>query len=244
MTTYIYILSLDRSRSTVIDKTLSSGLNGISLGEVQRVINPSESENEKLFKTLCTCNQIPEECDFWRPFVTENIIVRENNFRRFVETQERVIIDSSKTLKRLFLIKEYNIKILVIVPIRKFDEWFMSVKKALKRNSWETNIFNSQNKLSTVRLNFRRIKILAFFEYILTYFRFYLAIRKLKSSAEICVVLSSNDLEKFIHSKSNGSKQKGDVHIIRGNRSRLEAKKLQAWDDQNYLTRAIKALLQ
>ena len=63
---YINILCLDRSHSTIANEFLAEELNGIALGEVARIIAPKGKEaNYFLQEHNCSCGKIASVCLFW-----------------------------------------------------------------------------------------------------------------------------------------------------------------------------------
>lgn len=69
-TKIIYITSLSRSGSTILDMILGAHANGVGLGEVTRVLGMREEQLEKsLDGRVCSCGATARECKVWGPYL-------------------------------------------------------------------------------------------------------------------------------------------------------------------------------
>ena len=142
----IFITSLERSGSTLLDITLGKHPNLISFGEVARVLQPhDESGMESVVDRLCSCGAVVRDCSFWGG-VTSEIHRHENELSladryaiflsRFDELygREFMPIDSSKFLGAMDALQEINdLDLRVLFTIRDVRGWGLSSRKADKR---------------------------------------------------------------------------------------------------------------
>lgn len=141
----IFISSLERSGSTILDLKLSSYANVLSLGEVWRVIKPHGANLESVYQRECTCGKLAEHCPFWSP-----VLERINQLGDEADLAQRysslidvtselygnnmVIVDSSKSIQALHALTLLNgIDVRILHTIRDVRGWMDSIRRAEKR---------------------------------------------------------------------------------------------------------------
>ena len=224
---YINILSLDRSRSTILNLYLSKILNGIALGEVSSTINPKFGEIKSLQSSKCACGKNKNNCKFWSKILNSSNVKSE-----FIKkTEVGTFIESSKTIKHSkWLRKNHRNNLVGIFLIRSFDEWSNSVLRVIKikQEGLFKNIFIHKGfRKSALRLFLRRIYLLRLFEYYLTNIKLIFEVKEYKNKF---FIFSSNDIKNLFVFKDFYCKS--DNHIIRGNRSKSSFSKLKKWNSK------------
>lgn len=244
----IYIASLGRSGSTVLDLKLSSLDRVISCGEVWRVIKPHGGGLESVRERKCTCGESGGSCGFWSTVFdrieTANAKTLPQCYRVFLEVvnekygDDVILVDSSKSVQSLAALLHVKdmADIYVVFTARDVRGWMYSISEAARRKRelpWG-KIFQPDFKyfwLSYIRHNILRlIPLWLPHEWLLGNARLLYSIKnsrfpRLMISYEELVFRSDSTLERvgeFIgngHSLSTQRDIKGEAHIIRGNRA-------------------------
>ena len=211
---YVFILSLDHSRSTIVDLSIADRLGGISLGEVRRVVSPSEGERKKIGR--CSCGEVRSRCNFWSRYAENFELLFTNS-----PLQNRTLIDSSKEIEHFqkfsSMAAKNGVLVDVLVVVRTFPEWFESVSAANLRHGLHFNwaLFKeADHKLALIRLLLRRVKLIAYLEWLITNIRLIYATRSKNSY----LVTENNDLDEYIGSVETGRQYDSEHHVLRGNR--------------------------
>ena len=222
---YINILSLDRSRSTVVNVYLANLINGIALGEVSSTINPRFGEKKSLSKSICACGKKNFECKFWSPILKSSNV--STNFINSTSTGN--FVESSKTINHSnWLRKNCRNKLVGLFLIRSFDEWSKSVLRVINKKQeglFKDILFQKGFRKSALRLFLRRIYFFRLIEYYSTNIRLIIEIKKYKIKY---MIFSSKDLDiikKFKNESGNYFN-----HILRGNRAASKFINLKNWD--------------
>lgn len=221
---YISILSLDRSRSTITNTFLAEIYGGYALGEVGRTIHPVGSEQKSLRESTCSCGSNLEHCEFWGDILKAKDI--STAYITKVKELDSIVFDASKTIKHSrFLRSRFSDKELIaVVLLRDFSGWSKSVKNAMKRNGEGAFSSIGSNKhflLSDIRLFLRNFLITRYLEFMLNNIRL---IQEAKKYKYCYIITSSRDLINF---EFTGVDTR--IHIIRGNRVRLNGENYQKW---------------
>ncbi len=222
---YINILSLDRSRSTVLNLYLSNILNGIALGEVSSTINPKYGETKTLKLLKCSCGKNKNDCNFWATILNSSNVKSE-----FInKTKIGTFIESSKTINHSkWLRKNQKNNLVGVFLIRSFEGWSNSVIRVIKSKKEGSfkNIFTNKGfRKSALRLFLRRIYLIRLIEYYLTNIRLIIEVQEYKNKFYI---FSSNDIKDLIIFKDDSGISIN--HIIRGNRAKFSFSNLISWD--------------
>lgn len=144
----MFIASLERSGSTVLDLTLGSCPGVVSLGEVARVIQPHGLGGvATCFDRPCSCGRQASDCDFWGVLL-RRIDAQEEKLSlasRYAMVLERasevfgpntVIVDSSKFLRALAALRDIDqelCSLTVLVATRDVRGWMSSARRAARR---------------------------------------------------------------------------------------------------------------
>ena len=244
----LFVSSLERSGSTILDLKLSTYSNVVSLGEVWRVIKPHGSSLESVLARECTCGKSAESCSYWAP-VLERIkqlgdkADLEQRYAALIETtselygKDAIIIDSSKSIQVLQLLQSLReTDIRVLYTVRDVRGWMDSIRKAEKRKKempWG-KIFEPDFKdfrLSYLRHNIlRNVPLWLPHEWLLRNKRLQRHIKRsgfqsMNLSYEALVFDTDNVMSKIenfadLKNHENGDESPGrEMHIIRGNRT-------------------------
>lgn len=224
---YINILSLDRSRSTILNLYLSRILNGTALGEVSSTIFPKNGEIKSLQSSKCSCGESNNNCNFWSEILNSSNV----KYEFLKKTKTGTFIESSKTIKHSkWLRKNHSNNLVGIFLIRSFDEWSNSVLRVIKikQEGLFKNIFIQKGfRKSALRLFLRRIYLIRLFEYYLTNIRLIIEVKEYQNKY---FIFSSSDIKNlFLFKDLNG---KALNHMIRGNRAKTSFSKLNKWDSK------------
>lgn len=223
---YINILCLDRSHSTIANEFLAEELNGIALGEVARIIAPKGKEaNYFLQEHNCSCGKIAGVCLFWGDILKSREVWKTYSGKILVS--KNLYIDSSKTIKHSRFVRKHfeNGRLASVYLVRDFSSWSQSVLSAMQRNGEGRfgDIFGDKQFIfSNFRLFLRNIKLFRYLEYIINNIRLILESRKYKVSY---MVGSSVELN---IPKLCGEKY--ESHMLRGNRVKNKNEKMHKWD--------------
>lgn len=214
---YIFILSLDHSRSTVVDMYLARHSSGISMGEVRRTLWPTEGE--KLNRVDCSCGASWGQCDFW--------LRLDEGFAEgcdyFVNKKQVPLVDSSKELAHYArvraMLEESKISYCAVILIREYFEWRKSVVKSNTRHGRGIRDLvgrGKEHRLSTLRLLLRGAVPFSYAEWCLTNLRLIWAAR----SGESFLITSATDAAKLAAKLGSGYEESNahSKHIVRGNR--------------------------
>ena len=223
--TYINILSLDRSRSTVVNIYLANLLSGFALGEVSSTISPRFGEINSLKNSICACGSKSYECIFWSEILKSN----KSSINFLKKTKNGIFVESSKTIRHSrWLRKNCENDLVGIFLIRSFSEWSESVlrtieikQEGLLKNVWTQKGFRK----SALRLFLRRIFICRLLEFYITNIRL---LKEVEFYSKKLLVFSSGDLKELIKYKIYG--EKFHNHILRGNRAGFSFSKLIEWN--------------
>ena len=222
---YINILSLDRSRSTVVNLYLANIINGVALGEVSSTIGPKYGEINTLSKSICACGESVLDCKFWSPILGSKSI----KLKFLKSTYSGNYIESSKTIKHSKWLRENCKNNLVgIFLIRSFNGWSNSVLRVInnkQEGSFQAIFTEKGFRKSALRLYLRRIFIIRLLEYYLTNLRLIYETCKYKNKFFIFSTDDLKELSKFIEKSAVM-----ENHICRGNRSGSELKELIYWN--------------
>ena len=175
----LFISSLERSGSTILDLSLSRYSNVISLGEVWRVIKPHGAGIESVLSRDCTCGKQVENCMLWSGVMHRLSAIDESaplkeRYEILLEHISQVygddvtVVDSSKSLQALKSVRELSgVDVKVLYTVRDVRGWMESIELADKRKkelSWG-RIFEpdfKQFRLSYLRHNIlRKIPLLS-----------------------------------------------------------------------------------
>ena len=222
---YINILSLDRSRSTIVNVYLAKVLNGIALGEVSSTIKPRFGERKSLSRSVCACGEKLSKCNFWNDILSDNL----SDLEFLKVTSRGTFIESSKTIKHSrWLRKNSRNKLVGIFILRPFDEWSKSVLRVInnkQEGSFKDIFIQKGFRKASLRLFMRRFWIFRLFEYYSTNIRLFYEIQKYKSKF---IIFSSKDLDQLLQFKNELGIYSN--HIIRGNRAKSLDVDLKYWD--------------
>jgi len=140
----IFIASLARSGSTLLDLMLGGHPRFVGLGEMFRMLTPDTEWLDRTSEVLCSCGSTMDQCSFWGPV---SATLRRN---QGVSTEERyrilldafgeafgkdcVPVDSSKHLKALQTLSGVpGVEVKVLHLIKDVRAWTVSMRDAGKR---------------------------------------------------------------------------------------------------------------
>lgn len=144
----LFVSSLERSGSTILDLKLSNYSNVLSLGEVWRVIKPHGAGLDSVFDRECTCGKKANQCEFWSPVLESIGHLKENSslsqrYASLIDVAEKiygkdiVIVDSSKSIQALQALTSFSssqkVSIRILHTIRDVRGWMDSIRRAEKR---------------------------------------------------------------------------------------------------------------
>lgn len=208
--TYIKIISLEYSGSTLIDLSLGHKLeNSVSLGEVERTIEPDSSI---VSNNICSCGD--PFCEYWYNHPSSYAKYVEYIQRRF---PDKIFIDSSKTISSLNKLENNNF--VVIFLYRECLPWVTSCLKRFFK--LEVRLFRSKSKRKMLPA-FIRIEIL---RRLLFPLPFEWLFRNLKILNKLTILSREKNLkvyavtyESFVAKFAEDSISIHNSHIIRGNK--------------------------
>jgi hypothetical protein len=247
----VFISSLERSGSTILDLKLSNLPNTVSFGEVWRAIKPHGADLDSVRQRLCTCGKSGGSCEIWS-VVFDRIEERQARtlaqcYEVFLDVvrenygNDVIVIDSSKSIQSLDALRQArNADVHVVFTMRDVRGWMNSIRKAekLKRELPWGKIFEPDFRffwLSYIRHNIlRSIPLWLPHEWMLRNLRLLRKIRKstfpwLKISYEELVFYPDKTvirIEQFLKSESETNRLPGNsqaLHIIRGNRTAFQS---------------------
>lgn len=244
---YINILSLDRSRSTIVTKNLALNCGGFALGEVSRCISPESNEKvHALGSNYCSCGEQLDNCSFWRRIIsTEN---RENSFFHQIIDSSYLYVDSSKTIRHSRKVRKrlQSRQLLCVYLIRNFRDWSKSVRNASARNGEGklSKLFSDRRFiLSSIRLFLRRFYFSRLFEYYLSNARLILESAYYENSI---IIVNSSQLLVLHNYLGNSSLycpiENNLIHITRGNRVSSSDIKMLDWSEISFSVRILSVL--
>jgi len=247
----VFISSLERSGSTILDLKLSSHPKMISFGEVWRVIKPHGAGLDSVRGRLCTCGELGRDCSVWshvfdriedsgadtlhQCYVVFLDVVKE------IYGNDIVVVDSSKSIKSLDALAHIkNAELNVLFTARDVRGWMESIHKAKKRKKeipW-SRVFQPGFKYFLV--SYIRHNILRLFpfwlpnEWMLRNLRI---LHNINKSRLPCLLLSYEELvfrpkntveriENFLELPQDQHltvKEPNVPHIIRGNRTAFKS---------------------
>jgi hypothetical protein len=140
----IFIASLARSGSTLLDLMLGGHPRFVGLGEMFRMLTPDTDWLDRTREVLCSCGSTMDQCSFWGPV---SVTLRRN---QGVSIQKRykilldafgeafgkdcVTVDSSKHLKALQTLSSVpGVEVRVLHLIKDVRAWTVSMRDAGKR---------------------------------------------------------------------------------------------------------------
>ena len=245
----IFISSLERSGSTILDLSLSQYPEVISLGEIWRTIQPHGTKLDSVMNRPCSCGVAAQSCTLWRPvFDALSKMNSNSSLTDCYETMLRVVqvktggnvilVDSSKSIQAFNALKNIQeFEVQVIHTIRDVRGWMNSIWNAnqIKTELPWGKIFEpdfSMFWLSYFRHNIlRKIPLWLPHEWLLRNLRLQRNIAKsglkqLNISYESLVFdnkKTMSSIEQFLGVQevlnSKNSSYKPQIHIIRGNRT-------------------------
>jgi len=243
----IFVASLGRSGSTVLDMKLGCQPGVIGFGEVWRVIKPHGESIDRVGERPCSCGELARDCVHWGEVL--NRIAREDAptltkcYQMFFDVlreqlgPDAVIVDSSKSIQALRALRKIeDIDVHVVFLARDVRGWMASMRAADRRKTempwgriFERNF--GMFWLAYVRLNIlRRIPLWLPNEWLLGNARL---LREIAKAGFPCVRISYeqlvfdeqatlSEIEKFMQSdfSSTGVREAPHgSHIVRGNRA-------------------------
>ena len=250
----VFITSLERSGSTLLDITLGRHPQLVSFGEVARVLLPHGGEGMRsVVDRPCSCGKVVRECPFWG-VVTEQIRLQEKSLSlsdryaiflsRFDEIYggEFIPVDSSKFLRAMEALKELEsdkFELCILFTVRDVRGWGVSSRKAArrKREIPYRMIFSSRIKKfwkSYIRYNvLRHVPFWLPLEWLIrnqTIERFlsrgkFSAIHLSYERFSLNTDEVLNKIYKFTGIKSLPLSDKSSTHIVRGNRMAFDAER-------------------
>ena len=133
----VLIAGIGHSGSTILDMSMGCHPEVIGLGEVSKVLRTPLNEFEHRYeKGVCSCGETPVDCPYWGP-VLNDLKARPDRsvekkydemLPRFQEQfgQDRVLFDSSKTVRPFMahLHKHYDVRVIFLV--RDLRSWIHS----------------------------------------------------------------------------------------------------------------------
>lgn len=143
----VFITSLERSGSTLLDITLGKNSRLVSCGEVARVLLPHDGKGMSgVFERRCSCGALVKNCPFWGDVTTrvhahEDELDLTKRYSIFLDCFERlygnesVPIDSSKFIDALRALQALgsDIDVRVLFTVRDVRGWISSSRKAALR---------------------------------------------------------------------------------------------------------------
>jgi hypothetical protein len=143
----VFIGSLERSGSTVLDLTLGRTGRCVSFGEVARVLEPHGRRGlAGVLERTCTCGASVPECQFWGPVLREigpleQSLSLSGRYAIFLARvrelygPDTVAVDSSKYLVALDALRELTmpVDLRVLFLVRDVRGWVSSSRKAARR---------------------------------------------------------------------------------------------------------------
>ena len=144
MENVVFIASLMRSGSTLLDLMLGGHPRFIGLGEVFLLIKENNSRLERTAEEYCSCGSRIDDCHFWGPVcvrlredqaasVPDRYKMVFDEFRRFFG-EDKIPVDSSKSVQALqSLTKVPKIELQALFLIRDVRSWTTSVRDARRR---------------------------------------------------------------------------------------------------------------
>ncbi len=140
----LYIASLERSGSTILDLVLGCHPNLVSFGEVERVLKPHGGPLASVFERPCTCGEVASRCAFWsivlRTLEKDDARDLSARYQIFLSTFREVFgdaavpVDSSKNLRALgSLARVPEADIHVLFSARDVRGWVHSIRQAERR---------------------------------------------------------------------------------------------------------------
>jgi hypothetical protein len=243
----LFISSLERSGSTILELKLGSHANVIGFGEVWRVIKPHGAGLDSVRERRCTCGETGKTCQFWsRVFMriketaAETLEQRYEAFFDVVKQRygdDVVVVDSSKSMQSLEAVAGVpDVDIYVLFTVRDVRGWMGSITKAAARKKempWR-KVFDADFKYffwAFIRLNV--LRLIPFWlpnEWLLRNLRILKKIRttrlrNIQISYE-ALVFDSEDtmarIEEFLEltdKRQDAIAGTDSFHIIRGNRT-------------------------
>ena len=144
----VFITSLERSGSTLLDISLSRHPDLVSFGEVARVLLPHCGNGmAAVVGRLCSCGSKVSKCQFWGP-VTSKIRNQESSLSLYNRYQifldhfnqiygpSKIPVDSSKfisAMEALIAMNQVTIELKLLFIIRDVRGWSKSSKESEKR---------------------------------------------------------------------------------------------------------------
>ena len=127
----VFVAGLYHSGSTLLDLILSLNSRVVGLGEIDRVIAHGAEK-------FCSCGKLSMDCPFWsrliKHFPAQNTEDPKSNLTKIFQEfqdffgEEKILLDSSKTLDELKLLNECeDINLKVIHLIRDVRSWTVSL---------------------------------------------------------------------------------------------------------------------
>lgn len=250
---FVFVSSLERSGSTILDLSLAQYPNVISLGEVWRTIRPHGACLDSVLSRECSCGKKGGDCPFWSAVLASvSALGPEASLSECYSAladailehygNEVILVDSSKSLQALDAIRQVQgFDVHVIHTVRDVRGWMNSIRKAEKRKKelpWG-KIFEpgfGMFWLSYLRHNLlRKIPLWLANEWILRNLRLEHAIAKsgfkrLDISYEAMVFSNRKTMaaiENYLGINPSLHKDRHDlrpqIHIIRGNRTAFQS---------------------
>lgn len=242
----IFITSLERSGSTILDITLGRHPQLVSFGEVARVLMPHDDNGiDSVIKRPCSCGKIVENCPFWGK-ITKSIKSHEielslaERYGIFMSHFDNIYgkdfipIDSSKYINAMVALHELNntLDLRILFTIRDVRGWLSSARRAdkYKREVPYGLIFSSRIvHLWKAYLRHNVLRHIPFWLPLEWYFRNRIIDRFIRQKSFSIKQLSYErfvlenyevlaDIYRFIGIKSQPVDDQSKSHIVRGNR--------------------------
>ena len=143
----VFISSLERSGSTILDLSLSQYPEVISLGEIWRTIQPHGTTLDSVRNQLCSCGFTAKSCPLWGPVLDAlSDMNPKSSLTDCYQTMLNVVqvktggnvilVDSSKSIQALNALKNIQeFEIQVIYTIRDVRGWMNSIWNANQRKT-------------------------------------------------------------------------------------------------------------
>jgi hypothetical protein len=142
----VFIVSLQRSGSTLLDLMLGGHSRFVGLGEVFLLLKPDSDRLDRTSEEFCSCGTTIDSCYFWGPVCAQ---LRANRGKSIREKYEIVLsafyqvfgedcipVDSSKDLKALQVLRSISgVEVKVLYLIRDVRSWIVSMRDARKRSA-------------------------------------------------------------------------------------------------------------
>ena len=141
----LFISSLERSGSTILDLSLSEYSNVVSLGEVWRVIKPHGDGLASVRDRDCTCGEAVRDCPLWCAVIDEidglgqdaSLADRYGVLLKHISARygdDVTVVDSSKSIQALQSVSTLSgVDVRVLYTVRDVRGWMESVEQADKR---------------------------------------------------------------------------------------------------------------